>query len=307
MANIQKRDLNLLVVLEAIHGEGGVSRAAEKLNLTQPAISHALSRLRAAFADPLFVRQGRSLVPTPLTRSLIEPFRRSLRALGALLDEAGRFEPRDAVTTFTLAMRDPVELLVLPPLLHHLAGAAPGIDLRSVQVARRNIEAALAAGTIDLAFDVLLPFSEAVRHARIAADPLVVVARKRHPRLRAGFNLAGYLEQQHVMVTQRRKGPGLEDLELSRRGLRRRIRLRCRNYLAAFRVVSETDLVLTMPKRYAAWLNAGFGNRILPLPLAAPTLDLYVYWHDAVDRDLANRWLRTLVIDSFAGAIRHRR
>jgi Bacterial regulatory helix-turn-helix protein, lysR family len=117
MTNIQNLDLNLLVVLEAIYSEGGVTRAAEKLNLTQPAISHALSRLRATFADPLFFRQGRALVPTPLTRSLIEPLRRSLRGLGSLLNEAGRFDPHEAQRTFTLAMRDPVEILVLPPLL----------------------------------------------------------------------------------------------------------------------------------------------------------------------------------------------
>jgi DNA-binding transcriptional LysR family regulator len=300
MTNIAKLDLNLLVVLEAICSAGGVTRAAEKLNLSQPAISHALSRLRHMFNDPLFSRHGQALMPTPLTRGLIEPLRRSLRELAALLSESSRFDPRTAEERFTLAMRDPVEILVLPPLLGRIAGEAPGIDLRALQVARRNIEAGLASATLDLALDVPLPLSDSVHRERVAADPLVVVARKRHPRLRAGFDLATYLGQQHVMVTSRRKGPGLEDLVLGQHGLQRRIRLRCRNYLAAFRVVSETDLVLTMPKRYAARLNAGFGNRILPLPLAAPTLDLYLYWHASVDKDPANRWLRALVIESFA-------
>jgi DNA-binding transcriptional LysR family regulator len=300
MTNIAKLDLNLLVVLEAIYSAGGVTRAAEKLNLSQPAISHALSRLRHMFNDPLFSRHGQTLMPTPLTRGLIEPLRRSLRELAALLSESGHFDPRAAEQRFTLAMRDPVEILVLPPLLGRIAGEAPGIDLRALQVARRNIEAGLASATLDLALDVPLALSDSVRRERVAADPLVVVARKRHPRLRAGFDLATYLGQQHVMVTSRRKGPGLEDLVLGQHGLQRRIRLRCRNYLAAFRVVSETDLVLTMPKRYAARLNVGFGNRILPLPLAAPTLDLYLYWHASVDKDAANRWLRALVIESFA-------
>jgi DNA-binding transcriptional LysR family regulator len=300
MTNIAKLDLNLLVVLEAIYDAGGVTRAAEKLNLSQPAISHALSRLRRMFNDPLFSRHGQALMPTPLTRGLIEPLRRSLRELAALLSEASRFDPRTAEERFTLAMRDPVEILVLPPLLGRIAREAPGIDLRALQVPRRNIEAGLASATLDLAIDVALPLSDSVPRERVAADPLVVVARKRHPRLRAGFDLASYLGQQHVMVTSRRKGPGLEDVVLSQHGLQRRIRLRCRNYLAAFRIVSETDLVLTMPKRYAARLNAGFGNRILPLPFAAPTLDLYLYWHASVDKDPANRWLRTLVIDSFA-------
>jgi DNA-binding transcriptional LysR family regulator len=300
MTNIARLDLNLLVVLEAIYSAGGVTRAAERLNLSQPAISHALSRLRGMFDDPLFSRHGHALVPTPLTRSLIEPLRRSLSGLGALLSETGRFDSREAEERFTLAMRDPVEILVLPPLLRRVAGAAPGIDLRAVQVARRNIEAGLGSAALDLAIDVLLPLSDSVRRERVAADPLVVVARKRHPRLRAGFDLQTYLGQHHVMVTSRRKGPGLEDVVLAQHGFQRRIRLRCRNYLAAFSVISATDLVLTMPKRYAARLNVGFGNRILPLPIAAPTLDLYLYWYATVDKDPANRWLRGLVIEAFA-------
>src|SRR5215469_10948645 len=116
MANISRIDLNLLVVLEAIYAQGGVSRAADKLNLTQPAISHALSRLRAFFDDPLFVRDGRGLAPTPLTRNLIEPLSRSLAALAAVLDGAGRFNPGETQAQFTLAMRDPTEAMALPRL-----------------------------------------------------------------------------------------------------------------------------------------------------------------------------------------------
>ena len=301
MVDIRKLDLNLLVVLDAIHGEGGVTRAAQKLNLTQPAISHALSRLRALFDDPLFVRQGRALVPTPLTRGLIEPLRRSLRGLSALLGEAQPFTPASAEARFTLAMRDPVELLLLPRLMPLLAQDAPGIDLRVVQVARRNLEPALAAGTLDLALDVPLPVSESVHRRRVAADRLVMVARRQHPHIRNGAGLTDYLRQQHVMVTSRRRGPGFEDVVLSEHGLERRVRLRCRNYLSAFRVVAESDLVLTMAERYAGVLNAGFGHRVLPLPLKTPTLDLYLYWHAAVEEDPANRWLRGLVLEIFAG------
>jgi len=300
MGHISKLDLNLLVVLDTIDAEGGVSRAAAKLNLTQPAISHALARLRLAFDDPLFLRQGRVLVPTPLARSLIAPLRRSLAGLRAVIGDAGRFAPKDAATRFTLAVRDPVELLVLPPLMRRITRTAPGIDLRTVQAARRNLEAGLASGALDLAIDVSLPLSESVRRRRVAADALVVVARKRHPALRAGLTLEAYLRYEHVMVTQRRKGPGFEDLALSEQGVSRRVRLRCRNYLAAFRLVSESDLVLTMPERYVAALNRGFDNRVLPLPIAAPTLDLYLYWHETLDRDAANSWLRALVAESFA-------
>jgi DNA-binding transcriptional LysR family regulator len=299
MANMSRIDLNLLVVLEAIYAQGGVSRAADKLNLTQPAISHALARLRELFDDPLFVRDGRGLAPTPLTRNLIEPLRRSLSSLGAVLDSAGRFDPRETQAQFTLAMRNPAEVMVLPRLVRRIAAAAPLIDLRIVQLRRRMIEPALAAGTLDLAIDVPLPASEQVRRQRLGADRLVVVARSRHPQIRPGFTLATYLAQSHVMVTSRRRGPGLEDVALSQRDLRRRIRLRCRSHVAAFRVVSDSDLVLTMGERYARMLNADVRNRILPLPIDAPTLDSYLYWHASADNDAANRWLRGLVSEAW--------
>src|SRR6266446_4603900 len=130
MVNILRIDLNLLVVLEAIYTEGGVSRAGEKLNLTQPAISHALARLRELFDDPLFIRDGRGLAPTPLTRGLIEPLRRSLRSLTAVLKDAGHFDPGRTQAQFTIAMRDPVEILALPPVARRIAMTAPQVDLR---------------------------------------------------------------------------------------------------------------------------------------------------------------------------------
>ena len=296
MTDISRIDLNLLTVLDAIYTEGGVTRASEKLNLTQPAISHALGRLRLMFDDPLFVRQGRSLVPTPLTRNLIEPLRRSLRAVSDTLDAARHFEPANTEARFTIGSRDPTEVLLLPELMRAIAASAPHVDLTMVQVRRRNVETALAAGSLDFAIDVPLVLSESVRRQRVAADRLVVVARKRHPEVRPGLTLATYLRQQHVMVTSRRQGPGLEDLVLSQHGERRRIRLRCRNYAAAFRVVSETDLLLTMPERYAGVLNADSDNRIVPFPGKTPTLDAYLYWHETADKDPANRWLRALLL-----------
>jgi DNA-binding transcriptional LysR family regulator len=290
--NLSRVDLNLLVVLEAIVVEGGVSRAAIRLNLTQPAVSHALSRLRELFADPLFVREGRILVPTALTKRLIEPLQQLLRSLGSLIERGEGFDPAESEMTFTVATRDPLEVLLLPALMRQVAVEAPKIDLRTVQVRRRSIEAGLADGTLDAALDVPLPLSERIHRQRVSSDRFVVVARKDHPTVRPGFVLATYLEQQHVMVTARRRGPGAEDIELGQHGLRRHVRLRCRNYLAAFRVVADTDLVLTMTERYVGLLADGVPVRVLAMPLKVPDLDLYLYWHDRVHDDPANRWLR---------------
>lgn len=308
MANLSRVDLNLLVVLDAIVAEGGVSRAATRLNLTQPAVSHALARLRELFDDPLFVREGRNLAPTSLTKRLVEPLRQSLLALGALIEKGDSFDPARSEADFTVSMRDPMEVLILPQMMRRLSREAPRIDLRTVQVRRRGLESGLAEGTLDAALDVALPLSERIHRQRVSADSFVVAARKGHPRVRPGFTLATYLAEKHVMVTSRRRGPAAEDIELGQHGQRRHVSLRCRNYLAAFRVVAESDLVLTMPARYAPLLAAGSpAVRALPMPLRMPTLDLFLYWHDRVHGDPANRWLRSQLVEALGKTARMRK
>ena len=298
MANLSRLDLNLLVVLAAIVEEGGVGRAAEKLNLTQPAVSHALSRLREALGDQLFERQGRSLVPTVFTKRLIEPLRRALGDLATLVDKGGGFDPARDAATFTVAMRDAFEVLILPPMMRRLAKLAPKVDLRSAQVRRRNVESGLADGTLDAVFDVPLPLSERVHRRKVGSDRFVVIARRAHPAIRPGFTLATYLQQAHVMVTSRRRGPGAEDIELGQHRQSRQVRLRCRNYQAAFRVVGQTDLVLTVPERYTELLKGNPALCAHRMPVKIPALDLYLYWHDRVHDDPAHRWLRGQLLEA---------
>ena len=300
MAHISAIDLNLFVVLDAIFTEGGVTRASEKLHLTQPAVSHALARLRDLFGDPLFVRRGQEMIPTPLARNVIEPVRRSLRLLAAALDETGHFDPASTQKRFTIGVRDVLEATALPRLVQQVSDGAPGIDVAAVRVERRDLESALAAGTVDAAIDVLLPASPNLRQLTIAVDRLIVVARDGHPEVRGTLDLATYLHAHHVLVTSRRRGSGAEDVELAKLGLQRRVRVRCQSYFAACRVVGETDLLLTMPERYARVLERGTSNQILPIPIEASPITLHLYWHAAVDGDPANRWLRARLVEAFS-------
>ena len=301
MMHISRVDLNLFIVFEAIYAEGSVTRASLKLNLTQPAISHALGRLRVMFDDPLFVRQGHLMVSTPLSRSIIEPVRQSLRGFEVTLNKLNRFDPATTEKEFTLALRDVLESTVLPPLMVALEQAAPQAKVAAVQVDRRELESELQAGTLDCAIDVLLPLSPEIRHVRILADRTLVVARRGHPRLQGGITLDAYLEEEHILASSRRKGPGIEDFELSRLGLQRKIRLRCQHYFAACRVVSQTDLILTMPERYARVANQQFDNQLLALPLEMPAWDVYLYWHANVEDDPANKWLRERLTAAMVG------
>jgi DNA-binding transcriptional LysR family regulator len=299
--HISRVDLNLFIVFEAIYTEGSVTRASQKLNLTQPAISHALARLRQLFNDPLFERRGHAMVATPLARSSIEPVRRALRGFEVTLNGLAQFDPAQSEKQFTVAVRDVLEATILPPLIEGIGETAPGVSLAAVKVERRELESELAAGTLDIAVDVLLPLSSEVRHAQLLVDKTVVVMRKDHPRIGNALDLDAYLAEDHILASSRRRGPGLEDFELSRLGVQRRIRLRCQHYYAACRVVSRTDLLLTMPERYALAANQHAANRILPFPIEMPPFDVYLYWHANVDNDPANRWLRTQVMDAIHG------
>jgi DNA-binding transcriptional LysR family regulator len=297
--HLSRVDLNLFVVFETVYAEGGITRAGRRLNLSQPAISHALSRLREMFGDPLFTRHGRAMTPTPLARRLIEPIRQALEGLEVTLNNTSRFDPGSAVKHFTVGMRDLAETVVLPRLMHAVARGAPAIDISIVRAERRELERELSAGTLDAAIDVLLPLSDEIRRRRLGSERLTVVARRRHPRVRAKLGVEAYLAQEHILVSSRRRGLSAEDFELGRHNLRRRVRVRCQSYLAACRTVSESDLLLTMPARYARILNAQLGNRLLPFPLDVPAFDTYLYWHANADTDPANEWLRQQLLATF--------
>jgi DNA-binding transcriptional LysR family regulator len=291
-------DLNLLVVFEAIHREQNLTRAAETLNLTQPALSHALSRLRELLQDPLFARHERMMVPTPFARALIGPVREALGVLERGLFPNRAFDPTETARRFVVGMRDVLESVWLPVLAETLQRTAPLLELVITRFARRDLETELITGALDLAVEIPLPVSAAIEHCQVAEDRLVVVARRGHPRARRKrLDLEAYLEQTHVIVSSRRKGPGLEDVVLERSGHRRRIALRCQNYLSACQVVRATDLLLTMPERLAKSLNQGTENVLLPFPLESPALAIHMYWHGASGNDPGNLWLRERLVE----------
>jgi len=291
-------DLNLFVVFDAIFSEGNVTRAARALNLTQPAVSHALARLRGVFADPLFTRQGNAMMPTPLARSLIGPVRQALKSLAASVQQARAFDPAQSSRLFHIGLRDVLEARILPGLMARVHALAPQVDIASVRADRRELETELAGGGLDLAVDVLLQLPKEVRRRQLLRDTQVVVARQDHPKIGpGGLDLDTYLGLDHILVSSRPKGLAIEDMALARLDRYRHVALRCQQYYAACRVVSETDLVLTMPEAYAGTANQDLPTRILPLPLDMPSLDVYLYWHENVDADPANIWIRTLLME----------
>ena len=285
-------DLNLFVVLEAIYRERNITRAGRQLNLTQPAISHALKRLRDLLRDPLFVRQGPHMVPTPFTRNMIDQVRQALQLLEVNLHESRSFVPEHARRSLHLSLWEYMEALILPSLVQRLLFTAPGMTISASRVKRRDLEAELARGAVDLAVEIPMTMSDRIRGKALLREPFVVMARKGHPAIKGKLDLDTYLAQHHVQVSSRRHGPSLVDIELSRRGLRREVSLRIQHNCAASMVVNTTDMLLTLPERQARLLNLGSLNRVYPFPLSEPCLEAHLYWHESVENDPANRWLR---------------
>jgi DNA-binding transcriptional LysR family regulator len=295
--HLSRIDLNLFTVFDAIYREGGITPASKRLHLSQPAVSHALARLRELLGDPLFERQGNEMIPTPRARSLAETIGRSLDGLEQMLHRLGHFDPAESQRNFTVALRESSESLFVPPLLARIAREAPHAGLATVRIERRDLEDDLHNGELDAAIDVALPLSADVRTERVRTEPLVVMARGDHPTIRDGLDLESYLAAGHVLVTGRRRGGGYEDIALGRLGLSRRIRVRCQLHSAASRVVSDSDLLVTMPRAQAELNNLHTRNQVLLFPVDIPPMETFLYWHANVDDDPANRWLRQIILE----------
>jgi DNA-binding transcriptional LysR family regulator len=293
---LSRIDLNLFTVFDAIYREGGITPASKRLHLSQPAVSHALGRLREMLDDPLFERHGNEMTPTPLARMLAASIRDSLGNLEQMLHRAGKFEPASSPRRFTIAVREFQEISFLPDVVARLSREAPNVELSAVRIERRDMEDELQSGELDVAIDVGLPVSADVRRELLSSEPLVVLARAEHPEIRGELDLAMYLALEHVLVTGRRRGGGYEDIALGRLGMSRRIRLRCQQHAAACKIVRQTDLLATMTRSQAELVNSGERNQILPFPADIPPMELFLYWHAHADADPAAQWLRALLL-----------
>jgi DNA-binding transcriptional LysR family regulator len=288
---LNRLDLNLLHVFDTIYREGSLTRAAQALHLTQPAVSHSLARLREHFDDPLFSRQGNQMVATPLARRFAETMRPALTDIQSAVNQFHAFDPASQHKTYALGLRDILESTFLPLLMENL-DAYPEIEVVSQRTARRDMETQLASGKLDFAVDVLLPVSNQTAHELLRRDRLVVIAGQHHRCAREGLTLDDYVAARHVLVSSRTEGPGVEDFELSRLGLHRQIALRCQHYYAACRVAESTDLLVTMPETYARIIAERARVSVLPMPTEMSPLNVHLYWHKAYEKEPALLWFR---------------
>lgn len=284
-------DLDLLLALDVMLRERHVTRAAQRLGITQGAASQKLARLRSFFDDPLLVPGRPLLVPTPRAELIAAPLSRAIAGLRDAVRAGAPFDPKSSERRFVLLGNEVVEALALPAVLEVLAREAPGVTL-SVERAEADFAERLERGTADVAFvpDFLVPGS--LRKRSLPPERFVVLLRKDHPIARKKLDLEAYLALGHVLVAPRGLPGSIVDSALEKLGRRRRVVARVQHFLSAPCIVAQSDLVVTCPEMplfgMAAWLP--IASRDLPLDLPADRASLV--WHERSDADAGHVWLR---------------
>src|SRR5262245_26032518 len=295
--NLQTIDLNLLTVFEALMEERGVTRAAKRVGLSQPAMSNALARLRRTFNDPLFVRTTEGMSPTPAAQSLIGPVRSALAQLRDIFEEKSAFAPSASQRLFHLLTNDYVELTMLPLLAKAIRREASGVSLRIQR--SPNVFEPPSANSLAESFDLAIGFfpDALTLDARIRSESLwedwnVCIARANHPKIRGRISLRQYAEAEHVAVFYKKQGLGVIDTLLAQKGLSRRTALVVPHFTTVPFIVSTSDFIATVPARIAQRFSRQLKLQSLRAPIEIPPLRLTLLWHERFHADPAHRWIR---------------
>ncbi len=288
-------DLNLMRVFLTVLHERSVTRAAQRLNLTQPAVSYALARLRERFGDPLFVRTATGMQPTPVAFALADPIERGMNSFAEAVSLRQQFDPATSTRRFRLSMSDIGEMVFLPPLMERVHALAPRLQIEVLEVALEHLPHALKDGEVDLAIGNLAGLGRHTCHADLFSERYACMGRRGHPVLSAGLTRSQFKRLDHILVASRASAHRLLDDVLGEAGLHRQPYLTLPHFSAAAEIVRRTDLTVTLPYRAAIWFNRDNAFDIRPLPITLPPLCVTVHWHARFESDPGTMWLRRLV------------
>lgn len=296
MNNFGRLDLNLLITLDVLLAERNVTRAAERLNLSQPSVSVQLAKLRDTLGDPLLLPGPRGMRPTARAEALREPLREALKALQQAVSPQGPFDPAQATDTWRIAAFDYAEATIVLPLLRDLRTEAPGTRLAIVQAVPSLLARQAEHGEIDLAFHTTEGAPQGLHRRPLFTERYVLAGRAGHPGLKRKPTLAQFCRLEHVIVSPDGGGfYGPTDEVLAARGLSRRVALSVPHFLFVLSVLGSTDLVAMLPSRLVR--NAA-GIRVVDAPIEIPGYEMSMLWHERAHRDPAHRWLRDTIVAS---------
>jgi DNA-binding transcriptional LysR family regulator len=299
--HIDQLELTQIRLLAELSRSRSISRAAQRIGVSQSAASHALAKLRKKLDDPLFTRTQDGFQPTPFGARLANASCEALDALLAGLSSSDRFDPLTTTRVFSFFMNDIGQMIFLPPLLKFLKQQAPGVLVRVLPVPLDNPGSPLSSGAVDFAagfFDNLTTgfFQNLVFHERY-----VCIVRTRHPRFRAGMTLDGFKNTEHAVADATGMAHALIDRFLARHRVKRNVSLRVPGLHVLPMIVASSDHLAVVPKRLADAFATRVPIKVLPLPVSIPPFDVCIHWHERYHQDPAIRWMRRAVVELFSG------
>ena len=289
-------DLNLFVIMNSIYTEGSLTKAAEVVGITQPAVSNALSRLREKFDDDLFVRTGSGMVPTQKTENIIKDIQNALQLMQKSVNEPDEFDPATSQKTFRISLGDINEGRILAILISKIEKLAPNIKLECYYTARGQVPHALATNELSFAVDPFIPNSKDTNSSKVFSDKFVIAHRANHPVSKiTEITLDEALKLKYINISNRKRGASVVEMEMQKMQLQPEIALRAQHYLVTPEIVRSTDLCLLCSETFAKKHGLSYVN----LPFDVPPLEQYLIWHKSDDNDGSHIWMRTLIAESF--------
>ncbi len=289
-------DLNLLVLFHAVFVERSVSAAAERLGMSQSALSHGLSRLRQTFQDELFVRSGLSMSPTPRAKELFEPACQILELIRERILPSVSFDPTKAVREFAIGTSDAGEIVFLPPLMRQFSQRFPGCSVRTLRLTNAEIPGALENGSIELAISSLPERPQHFYEQVLYHHDYEVIAWVTHPRLTSALTLDDYLREAHVVVASG-SDRHLAFTALTPNNWKRKVIATAGGFLGLPWLLERSEWIATVPTHLAEVFKQSFAIRCFPLPFTVPRYPIASHWHPRSHDDPGHRWMRQFVFD----------
>lgn len=295
--NLRSIDLNLLTIFDAIMLHGKLAVAADKLHMTQPAVSHALKRLRHTFDDELFIRTRQGMRPTTKALEIAPAIQSALNLVKTTIEDSQLFNPSESNRQFKIAFGRYGELQLLPELLNKVNAEPTLISIKSILDEQETGLDLVMSGDIDFCFDFVQPNSNKLDFCNFSTEELVVIARHNHPRLQGNkISLKQFFKEKHIVMTFGKQRRALLDDLMTKNGGSRRIMAELNQYIAAPMVVTQTDGIALVPKNMADFFLASHKITVMPLPLSLPPIPIYLIWHHSMNRDKGHQWMKKLIL-----------
>lgn len=294
--NTSNMDLNLFKVFNVIYLESSITKAAETLGITQPAVSNSLSRLRVLFDDELFTRTNRGMRPTPLAQNIHPSIASALKMLRSSVNEGDVFRPATSNATFNVFMNATAQVSVMPQLISQLQSEAPHIKLAAQSIFYSDIVKALNSETVSLAVDYAIPSPDYIKRELLLNDDYVCIVRKDHPRIKDKLSLKQFESEQHLLLTEEVPESSNLRTALAENNITQNTIFTGNEHVALPAIIVTSNTIMTVTRTFANAVSNYLDISILEPPFSIASRKTFLYWHENTSDSAANKWLRDQIL-----------